>query len=92
MALSVLVVLTAGFVCLDVERASACSCARIDPRDWLAAGKPAVIGDVVSKTRVGDGSLPRYEYRLRVVRQLSAELGTEITLSSGAEEAACGFE
>jgi hypothetical protein len=91
-ALLVLVVLIAGFVCLDVERASACSCARVDPRDWLAAGKPAVIGDVVSKRRVGDGSLPRYEYRLAVVRQLNAELGAQITLSSGAEEAACGFE
>jgi hypothetical protein len=92
MALSVLVMIAAGFVWMDVERASACSCARVDPRDWLAAGKPAVIGEVVSKRRVDDGSLPRYEYRLAVARQMNAELGAEIALASGAEEAACGFE
>lgn len=87
-----LVVLTAAVVWGDVERASACSCAPVDPRDWLAAGKPAVIGEVVSKRRVDDGSLPRYEYRLAVKRQLNAELGEEITLTSGAEQAGCGFE
>jgi hypothetical protein len=91
-ALLALVALTASVVWMDVERVGACSCVRQDPREWLADGKPAVIGEVVSKRPVGGEPGPTYEYRVRVERQFNADLGAEITLTSASTEAACGFE
>jgi hypothetical protein len=91
-ALLALVVLTASLVWTDLERVAACSCVRPDPREWLAEGDSAVIGEVVSKRPVRGEPGPTYEYRVRVERQFNAELGAEIMLTSARQEAGCGFE
>jgi len=67
--------------------ASGCSCARTDPRDWLAGGGVALIGSVVSERSEGRGS----RYTVRVERGWGADLGGEVDIGGGGDETSCGF-
>src|SRR5829696_2495264 len=67
--------------------ASGCSCARTDPRDWLAGGGVALIGSVVSERSEGRGS----RYTVRVERGWGADLGGELEIGGGGDETSCGF-
>ena len=65
--LAVTLILLAATTALGVDQAGACSCARLDPRDRLAEGDPAVLGEVVSRRAVGDEPFDSvYEYTVRV--------------------------
>ena len=84
--------LLATAAALRVDPAGACSCAGLDPRDRLAAGTPAVTGEVLSRRRLdeqpGDTT---FEYTVRVERAFNASPGSEIVITSGSNSGACGF-
>lgn len=88
MAVVAVLVLAAA---VAAEPVVSCSCVRPDAREWLAEGRPAFVGEVISKRRVGGGGVPVYEYRVAVERQFNAELGPELTLRSPSSEASCGW-
>ena len=77
---------------VGVDRAGACSCAAVDPRDWLAAGRTAVIGEVTAGRRVETPSEgPVQEYTLRVERGFNASLAPVISIRTGSNQGSCGF-
>lgn len=76
---------------IAVERAEACSCADLDPRDRLEAGEAAVIGRVLSRTP--ETTTPPFEpssYVVRVERALNARLGREVVVRG--DSSSCGFD
>ena len=84
--------LLATAAALNVEPAGACSCAGLDPRDRLAAGTPAVTGEVVSRRQLGEQPAgTTVEYTVRVERAYNASPGSEIVITSGSNFGSCGF-
>jgi hypothetical protein len=78
---------------VGVQRAGACSCAGVDPRERLADGEAALVGRVVAKRPSQDVPFGEgYQYTVRVERQFHVELGSEVLLAAGANEGSCGFE
>jgi hypothetical protein len=75
--------------------ASACSCAPRSASDRLAAGEPAVIGDVVAITDLGPVGDPPYDhlyaYTVRVERAFNLDAGAEITIHGNTSGGTCGF-
>ena len=75
-----------------VDQAGACSCAGLDPRDRLAEGEPAVVGEVVSRRAVEGRPFDSvYEYTVRVEADFNSALGPEVVITSGTSSGACGF-
>ena len=75
--------------------ASACSCGPRSASAGLAAGVPAVIGEVVAATEFGTVGAPPYDhlyaYTVRVERAFNLDIGTEITIHGNTNGGACGF-
>src|SRR5688572_22842386 len=83
----------AGTLALGMERAGACSCADLDPRDRFESGEPALIGRVVSSgpsERNHPFGGPATRYVVRVERALNARLGEEVAVL-GSDISVCGF-
>ena len=91
--LAALVVPLALATAVGVDRAGACSCVAVDPRDWLATGRPAVIGEVTASREVETSPEgPVNEYTLRVERAFNASLRAEISIRTpSSRQSSCGF-
>ena len=79
-------------VAIGADLARACSCAPTDPRDRLADGEPAVIGEVEARRTVESTPAGEvFEYTVRVERGLNASLGPVVMIRGASNGGACGF-
>ena len=77
---------------VGVDRAGACSCVAVDPRDELAAGRTAVIGEVTAGRQVETPQEgPVQEYTLKVERGFNASLAPVISIRTGSTQSSCAF-
>ncbi len=86
--LAVTLILVAATAAVGVDQAGACTCAPLDPRDRLADGDPAVLGEVVARRATEPAG---YAYTVRVEDAFNATLGAEVVIDGGSMSAACGF-
>jgi hypothetical protein len=87
-----LLAVAAVLVAVDADRAGACSCADLDPRDRVEAGVPAVIGRVVSAPDRLTASPRAARYVVRVERAVNVRLGDEVVVHASPFSSSCGVD
>ena len=86
-----IVVVACLFACglaVQVDSASACSCALGDPRRALALADAAFIGVLIDKREAGQAAT----FTFRVSETVKGKLGATVEVDSAADGAACGIE